>query len=150
MMKTLFQTEEAWSSLILRVMLGVVMFPHGAQKLVGWFGGSGFTSTMGFFTDKMNIPWILAFLVIIAESLGAIALLLGFLTRLTAFGITCIMIGAIWMVHLPYGFFMNWFGKQAGEGFEYHLLAIAISVALMITGSGKWSVDGAIAMKWKI
>ena len=147
MMKTLFQTEEAWSSLILRVMLGVVMFPHGAQKLLGWFGGSGFTSTMGFFTDKMNIPWILAFLVIIAESLGAIALLLGFLTRLTAFGITCIMIGAIWMVHLPYGFFMNWFGKQAGEGFEYHLLAIAISVALMITGSGKWSVDGAIAMK---
>lgn len=148
-MKALFQTDEAWSSLVLRMMLGVVMFPHGAQKLLGWFGGFGFIGTMGFFTEKMGIPWIIAFLVIIAESLGAIGLIIGFLTRFTAFGIACIMIGAIWLVHWPNGFFMNWFGKQAGEGFEYHLLVLAISIGLMIAGSGRWSVDSAIVAKLK-
>lgn len=144
-MKTLFQTDGAWSSLVLRVMLGIVMFPHGAQKLLGWFGGFGFSGTMGAFTEQMGIPWIIALLVIIGESLGAIGLILGFLTRFTAFGMTCIMVGAIWLVHWPNGFFMNWFGKQAGEGFEYHLLVLAISVALMIAGGGKWSVDKVIA-----
>lgn len=146
-MKALFQTDEAWSSLVLRMMLGVLMFPHGAQKLLGWFGGFGFIGTMGFFTEKMGIPWIIAFLVIIAESLGAIGLIIGFLTRFAAFGIACIMIGAIWLVHWPNGFFMNWSGKQAGEGFEYHLLVLAISIGLMIAGSGRWSVDRAIATK---
>jgi putative oxidoreductase len=126
-------------------MLGIVMFPHGAQKLLGWFGGFGFSGTMGAFTEQMGIPWIIALLVIIGESLGAIGLILGFLTRFTAFGMTCIMVGAIWLVHWPNGFFMNWFGKQAGEGFEYHLLVLAISVALMIAGGGKWSVDKVIA-----
>ena len=141
MKKLLFQTDDSWSGLILRVMLGVVIFPHGAQKLLGWFGGFGFTGTMGAFTEQMNIPWIFAFLVIIGESLGALGLIIGFLTRLSAFGITCIMLGAIFMVHLEHGFFMNWFGKQAGEGFEFHLLVLAISVTLMIIGSGRLSVD---------
>lgn len=144
-MKAFFQTDEAWSSLILRVMLGVVIFPHGAQKLLGWFGGFGFSGTMGFFTDQMHIPAVLAFLVIITESVGSLGLIVGLLSRVAAFGVACIMVGAIWMVHWPHGFFMNWFGKQAGEGFEYHLLVLAICVALMITGAGKWSVDGAIA-----
>lgn len=140
-MKILFKTDEAWSSLILRVMLGVVIFPHGAQKLLGWYGGFGFSGTMGFFTEQMHIPALFAFLVIIGESLGALGLIIGFLTRIAAFGVTCIMIGAIWMVHWQNGFFMNWFGKQEGEGYEYHLLVIAMSVALMITGSGRWSID---------
>jgi putative oxidoreductase len=148
-MKALFQTDDTWSILILRVMLGVVMFPHGAQKLLGWFGGFGFSGTLGFFTDKMGIPWIIAFLVIIGESFGAVGLIIGFLTRVSAFGIGCIMIGAIWLVHWPNGFFMNWFGKQTGEGFEYHLLVLAMSVALMIAGAGKWSVDEIIWQKIK-
>ena len=143
-MKALLQTDDSWSGLILRVMLGVVMFPHGAQKVFGWFGGNGFSGTMGFFTTQMNIPAVVAFLVIMAESVGAVMLVLGFAARLAAFGIACVMVGAIWLVHLPNGFFMNWFGKQAGEGFEYHLLAIAISAAVMIAGSGKWSVDRAL------
>src|SRR3989442_3563849 len=146
-MKTLFQTDEAWSSLILRVMLGIVMLPHGAQKLLGWFGGFGFAGTMGFFTDKMHLPWIVAFLVIMGESFGSLGLIVGFLTRFSAFGVLCIMLGAIYMVHWPNGFFMNWFGKQAGEGFEYHLLVIGMSLALLIAGGGKWSVDRAIAKK---
>src|SRR3989442_6912647 len=107
-MKTLFQTDEAWSSLILRVMLGIVMLPHGAQKLLGWFGGFGFAGTMGFFTDKMHLPWIVAFLVIMGESFGSLGLFGGFLTRFSAFGWLWMMLGAIFMVHWPHGFFMNW------------------------------------------
>jgi putative oxidoreductase len=146
-MRTLFQTDEAWSSLILRVMLGIVVFPHGAQKLLGWFGGFGFAGTMGMFTDKMHLPAVIAFLIIIGESFGSLGLILGFLTRVTAASYALIMLGAITMVHWPNGFFMNWFGKQAGEGFEYHLLVIGMSLALLLTGAGKWSVDGVISKK---
>ena len=144
-MKTLFDTDESWSGLILRLTLGLVMFPHGAQKLLGWFGGFGFDGTLGFFTQEMGIPWIVAFLVIIGESFGSLALLAGFLTRFSAVSLAVIMLGAITMVHLPYGFFMNWFGQQQGEGFEYHLLVIGMAAALVLTGGGKWSVDRAIA-----
>lgn len=146
-MKKLFQTDNDISSFVLRVLLGIVFFPHGAQKVFGWFGGAGFSGTMTAFTEKMGIPVILAFLAIMAESLGAVALITGLLTRIAAFGIFSNMIVAIFLVHLPNGFFMNWFGKQQGEGFEYHLLAIAITIALMIKGGGRWSVDGLIAKK---
>ena len=140
-MRKLFETDDSWSQVILRVMLGLVMFPHGAQKLLGWFGGFGFSGTMNMFTEKMHIPVVLAFLVILTESLGSLALIAGFLTRVAAFGFFCIMVVAIAMVHWPNGFFMNWTGKQAGEGFEYHLLVIAIAVVLMIWGGGRASVD---------
>ena len=146
-MRKLFETDEAWTGLILRVMLGVVMFPHGAQKLLGWYGGFGFAGTLGFFTEQMHLPWLVALLVIIGESFGSLGLLVGFLTRFSAASIGVIMLGAIGLVHWPNGFFMNWFGKQAGEGFEYHLLVIAICAALVITGAGKWSVDSVIAKK---
>jgi putative oxidoreductase len=146
-MKRLFDTDDAWSSLILRVMLGVVMFPHGAQKLLGWFGGFGFSGTMGFFTEKLGIPAVIAFLVIIGESLGSLALIAGFLTRFVAASLAIIMVGAIVLAHLSNGFFMNWSGKQAGEGFEFHLLVIAMGLALAVSGGGKGSVDRAIAAK---
>jgi putative oxidoreductase len=146
-MRALFRTTDDISLLILRVTLGVVMLPHGAQKLLGWFGGFGFSGTMGFFTQKMGLPWIVAFLIIIGESFGAVGLIVGFLTRIGAFGILLIMSGAIVMVHWPNGFFMNWFGKQAGEGFEYHLLAIAMSLVLLLYGGGRWSVDREISAK---
>lgn len=146
-MKRLFDTSDDGSALILRVMLGIIMFPHGAQKLLGWFGGFGFSGTMGFFTGKMGIPAVIAFLVIIGESLGSLALIAGFLTRFTAASLAIIMAGAIVLVHWPYGFFVNWFGNQAGEGFEYHLLVITICAALIVTGGGKGSVDRLIAEK---
>lgn len=146
-MKVLFQTNDAASLLILRLTLGGVMLPHGAQKLLGWFGGYGFAGTMGMFTDKMGIPAVLAFLVILAESFGSLGLIVGFLTRIAAFGIAWVMVGAIFLVHVPHGFFMNWFGQQAGEGFEYHLLAIGICLALLLSGGGKWSVDGIISKR---
>ena len=144
-MRRLFETDDSWSSLILRVMLGVVIFPHGAQKLLGWYGGFGFAGTLGFFTEQMHLPWLVALLVIIGESFGSLGLLAGFLTRFTAASFALIMVGAITLVHWPHGFFMNWFGKQAGEGFEYHLLGIAICAAMIMTGAGRWSVDGMIA-----
>ena len=111
------------------------MFPHGAQKLLGWYGGFGFGGTLGFFTEQMHLPWLVALLVIIGESFGSLGLLIGLLTRFTAASMALIMVGAIWS------------GKQAGEGFEYHLLVIGICAALMVTGGGKWSVDSMIAEK---
>ena len=143
-MKHLFQTNDNFSYLVPRVILGCVMFPHGAQKLFGWFGGFGFTNTMTYFTQTAGIPWIIAFLIIMGESLGSLGLIVGFFTRLSALGFICIMVGAITTVHIPNGFFMNWFGKQAGEGFEYHLLVIGMSIPLLISGGGKYSVDGLI------
>ena len=140
-MKCLFQTNDKFSYWVPRVILGCVMLPHGAQKLFGWFGGFGFTNTMTYFTQTAGLPWIIAFLIVMGESLGSLGLILGFFTRLSALGLICIMVGAIITVHIPNGFFMNWFGKQAGEGFEYHLLVIGMSIPLVISGGGKYSVD---------
>ena len=147
MLKKLLQTDDDTASLVLRVLLGVVFFPHGAQKLLGWFGGYGFSGTIGFFTGQLGIPWILAFLVIITESFGALALISGLFTRLAALGVSCIMVVATFMLHWQHGFFMNWTGKLQGEGFEYHILALAICVALIIKGGGRWSLDGFLAQK---
>jgi len=144
-MKAFFQTDDSWAGLILRVTLGLVIFPHGAQKLLGWYGGFGFDGTLGFFTEKMGLPWIIAFLIIMGESFGSLGLLVGFLTRFSAASIGVIMLGAITLVHWPNGFFMNWFGKQAGEGFEYHLLVLGIAIALTVIGAGRWSVDQQVA-----
>ena len=141
MLKKLFQTNDDAALLVLRVALGVVFFPHGMQKLFGWFGGPGFSGMMDMFTTKMAIPAVFAFLAIMAEGLGSLGLITGFLTRVAAFGITVNMIVAVYLLHWQNGFFMNWFGNQKGEGFEYHLLVIAIGIALMIKGGGKWSVD---------
>src|SRR5215470_638205 len=123
MLRKVTSTENSTAITILRLVLGVVFFAHGAQKLLGWFGGYGFTGTMGFFTGTMHIPAPIAFLVILAESLGALALLAGAFTRVAAAGVGAVMIGAVALTHAKAGFFMNWFGNQAGEGFEYHLLA---------------------------
>jgi len=149
MFKKLFQTQDDVVSLVLRLFLGVVFFPHGMQKLFGWFGGYGFSGTLGWFTGTMGIPVIFAVLAILAEGLGSLGLLTGLLTRVAALGITVSMTVAVLMVHLKNGFFMNWDGKQPGEGFEFHLLAVAIGIALIIRGGGKWSVDGLIADKIK-
>jgi putative oxidoreductase len=147
MLKKLFHTDNDTATMILRVLLGVVFFPHGMQKLLGWFGGYGFGGTMGFFTGTLGIPAVFAFLAIIAEGLGALGLITGFLTRISAFGIGFNMAVAVLMLHFQNGFFMNWSGKQAGEGFEYHLLVIAMSIVLIIKGGGKWSLDRVVASK---
>lgn len=143
----LLRTDHDRVALLLRLALGLVILPHGAQKLLGWFGGHGFEGTMGYFTGALGIPAAVAFLVILAESAGALALVTGFLGRVSAAGIAAVMAGAVLTSHLQHGFFMNWSGQQAGEGFEYHLLAIAIAVALMVRGSGAWSLDRLLARR---
>ena len=143
--RQLFQTDDSWTGLVLRLTLGLVMFPHGAQKLLGWYGGFGFSGTIGFFTETMHLPWIVALLVIVGEFFGSLGLIAGLLTRIAAASFMVILLGAITTSHLHNGFFMNWFGKQQGEGYEYHLLVIGISLALLVTGAGKWSVDKVIA-----
>ena len=144
-MKAFFQTDDTWAGLILRLTLGLGMFPHGAQKLLGWYGGFGFSGTMGFFTETMHLPWIVSLLVIVGEFFGSLGLIAGFLTRFTAASFMVIMLGAITTAHLQNGFFMNWSGKQQGEGYEYHILVIGIGLALLVTGAGKWSIDKVIA-----
>jgi putative oxidoreductase len=141
MIRRIYATDDSAATAILRVVLGIVFFAHGAQKMLGWFGGFGFAGTMGFFTGMMHIPAPLAFLAIGAEFFGGIGLILGFLTRIAAFGIGVNMLVAIMTVHHTFGFFMNWAGTQKGEGFEFHLLVFAMAAFLMIRGGGAFSID---------
>jgi putative oxidoreductase len=138
-------TQPGLAALIARVVVGLVILPHGLQKTLGWFGGYGFTGTMGYFTGTLHIPWIFAFAAILAESLGAVLLVIGMATRLVAGAIAVVMAVAVVMVHAEHGFFMNWFGNQKGEGFEYHLLAIGLCVVSVVWGGGSWSVDRRIS-----
>ena len=147
MIRKIASTDDSIATAILRLALGVTFFAHGAQKMLGWFGGFGFSGTMGFFTGMMHIPAPLAFLAICAEFFGGLGLILGFLTRIAAFGIAANMVVAIAAVHRAFGFFMNWAGNQKGEGFEFHLLVLAITAFLMIRGAGAFSVDRAISTK---
>ncbi len=149
-MKTLgflFKTKDEVAPLVLRLLLAAVFFPHGAQKVLGLFGGHGFGATMQMFTQYMHIPAIFAFLAIMTEFCSPILLVLGFLGRLASLGLFILMSVAVFTVHIHNGFFMNWSGQQKGEGFEYHLLVIAITLALMIKGSGKWSLDYMISKR---
>jgi putative oxidoreductase len=141
MIRRLSSTDDSTATAILRLVLGVVFFAHGAQKMLGWFGGFGFSGTMDFFTKMMHIPAPLAFLAIAAEFFGGIGLIFGFLTRVGAFGIGMNMLVAVATVHHNFGFFMNWTGAQKGEGFEFHLLVLAIAAFLMIEGAGAFSLD---------
>src|SRR5207237_4130526 len=145
MFRKLLNTTDDSVITILRLALVVVFFAHGAQKALGWFGGFGFSATMGFFTQGMHIPAPFAFLAICAEFLGGIGLIVGLLGRVAALGIACNMIVAVAMVHWHFGFFANWFGNQKGEGIEYHLLALALALAITIKGCGAFSIDRALS-----
>jgi putative oxidoreductase len=141
MWKKIFETPEDWKLTLARLALGVVIFPHGAQKLLGWFGGYGIEGTMGFFTETLGIPTPLAVLVIFFEFFGSLALIAGALARPMAAAIGGIMVTAALIVHLPNGFFMNWSGAQGGEGFEFHILAAALALVVTIGGAGAFSLD---------
>jgi putative oxidoreductase len=141
MIRKFTATDNDYATAILRLVLGVIFFAHGAQKALGWFGGYGFAGTMGFFTGVMHIPTLFAFLAIAAEFLGGLGLILGSLTRIAAFGVFANMIVAVTLVHRQFGFFMNWTGAQKGEGYEFHLLVVAITAFLMVHGAGALSID---------
>jgi len=141
MLNKIVQTNGDASTLILRVLLGIVFLPHGLQKVFGLFGGYGYTGTMGFFTGTLGIPALFAFLAIAAEFFGSLGLIAGLFTRIAALGVGVTISVAALMLHVQNGFFMNWFSNQKGEGFEYHILVAAIAAALVIRGGGKWSLD---------
>src|SRR5215216_4132963 len=144
-MKKLFETNSNnWSALIARLALGAVIFPHGAQKLFGWFGGYGFQGTMGFLTGAAGLPYLLAVLVILIESVAALFVFFGFATRISAFGIFGLFAIIMFKFHSANGFFMNWAGTQKGEGIEYFLLLMGLSAVLIISGGGKASIDAAL------
>lgn len=140
-MKTILKTNNDWTGLFLRLTIAIVIFPHGAQKLLGWFGGYGFTGTMQFFTETIGLPWIIGFGVIILEFFGSILLLFGIGSRVLAVAFTMLAIGITFTSHVQNGFFINWFGNQPGEGFEYFLLLAGLGIALMLNGSGRYSFD---------
>ena len=143
-MRKLLSTPNDVVLTVVRLVMGIVFFAHGAQKMLGWYGGYGFHATMGSF-EQMGVPAALAFLAISAEFFGGLGLIVGFLTRIAAFGIMCNMLVAIVTVHHVNGLFMNWFGNQKGEGYEYHLLALALGLILLVKGAGAVSIDRALA-----
>jgi putative oxidoreductase len=144
MWQKLVATSNDYSLTLLRLILGIVFFAHGAQKMLGWFGGYGFSGTMHFFTGAMHIPAAFAFLAIAAEFFGSLGLILGFLSRIAAFGIMMNMLVAVSMIHRHFGIFMNWTGTQKGEGYEFHLLVIAICIVVIARGAGALSADRAL------
>ena len=131
---------------IARIALGLMILPHGMQKLFGAFGGYGFSGTMGFFTETLGVPAVFAFLAIVAEFFGGLGLIVGLLGRVAALGVGSVMIVAAFMGHLQHGFFMNWNGQAAAgaEGWEFHMLAVALAAVVAIRGSGAASIDRAL------
>ncbi len=144
-MGLLYRTDSNAGGALARLGLGAVILPHGLQKLLGMFGGAGFSQTVEFFTTTGGMPFFLAVLVIVGESVGAAFLIIGLFSRFCAAAITVIMLGAIFMAHASNGFFMNWFGTKQGEGYEYHILAITLGLVVMVCGAGRYSLDRMIS-----
>jgi putative oxidoreductase len=145
MLRRLIQTGDDVSLSFLRLVLGLVIFPHGAQHLLGWFGGPGPQVTMEIYTATFGIPAIFGVLGIVAEFFGPLGLVVGLLGRVAALGVAGVMVTAALLVHLPFGFFQDWFGNQQGEGIEFFILATAMALVVIVKGSGAWSLDRALA-----
>src|ERR1700686_3111478 len=141
MLESLTSTHADWVVGIARILLGIIFFGHGAQKMLGWFGGPGLANSMRAFTEHLHLPSTLAFLVIAGELFSGIGLIVGLFSRIAALVIALTMVGAIATVHFRFGLFLNWFGNQKGHGIEYHLLAIALALVVVVKGAGAFSVD---------
>lgn len=149
-LSAIWKTEKHFAGIALRATLGIVLLAHGCQLFLGWFGGFGFDATMQHFVEKEGLPWVVGFAVIALQFFGAIALLLGAATRFFSFAIINMFIGMIITSHLDYGFFMNWFGNQQGEGYEYHILVIGMAAGLCFSGAGSYSIDRLLTQKIKM
>jgi putative oxidoreductase len=143
----LVATDADWTLTIARIVLGAALFAHGAQKLLGWFGGHGLRATIQTFRDQLGIPAPLAYLAIAAEFFGGLGLIVGFLARVAALGIAITMIVAMAVVHWKFGFFINWFGDKQGHGVEYHLLAVALALVIIVHGAGAFSLDQVLSRR---
>ena len=146
MLLQIFATDSDWTLTLARIVLGIIFFAHGAQKVFGWFGGAGLRQTLRTMTEHLGLPTILALAAIGSEFVGGMALILGFLARMSALSVVVNMLAAIFMVHGKYGLFMNWFGDRKGHGIEYHLLAIALAIVIIAKGAGAFSLDGLLSI----
>ena len=144
MLVRLLATDGDWVLALVRIVLGITFFAHGAQKLLGWFGGHGLEATVRTFREHLGIPAPLTYLAIAAEFFGGLGLIVGFLSRVAALGVAITMIVAMFKVHWQFGFFINWFDDRQGHGIEYHLLAIALAAVVIVHGAGAFSVDRAL------
>jgi len=140
----LLATDGDWVLTLARMVLGVIFFAHGAQKLLGWLGGHGLRATVSTFHDQLGIPVALAYIAVAAEFFGGLGLIVGLLSRIAALGVAATMIVAMFQVHWQFGFFINWFGDRQGHGIEYHLLAIALAAIIIVHGAGAFSLDRAL------
>ena len=141
MKNLIFKTNNDWTGLVLRLIMAIVMIPHAIQHTVGGLGGYGYTGVMGYFTQSLHIPWLIAFSVIAIEVVTPVLLISGLASRICSALLIILMIGIIFSSHVQFGFFINFLGNQKGEGYEYHLLYIGLALATFINGSGKFSVD---------
>jgi putative oxidoreductase len=141
MIEGLVSTNSDWVLTVVRLVMGIIFFAHGAQKMLGWYGGPGFNGTLQVFAKQLRTPAPLAVLVISAELFGGLGLIVGLLSRIAALGIVLTMLGAVAMVHFRYGLFMNWHGNQKGHGIEYHLLAVTLALIVIVKGAGPFSID---------
>lgn len=140
-LRLLLNTDSAWIGFSARLVLGLILLPHGCQKMFGWFGGEGFELTIQRFHKGMELPWIIALLIILIEFFASVFLLLGFASRLMAFSIFVLMIGTIVTVHWQYGYFLNWHNTKGGEGMQFNLLMMGLCIVVMLAGSGSLSID---------
>lgn len=147
MKNKIFNTNDDWTGFVIRLTLGLILFPHGAQKMFGWFGGPGFSKEVEHLTEYMHLPWIISVMVILTEFWGSVSLIMGLASRLWSVAFGVLFVNIIFIAHLENGFFMNWFETQKGEGYEYHLLVIGLCIALGLNGSGKYSADQLISKK---
>jgi putative oxidoreductase len=140
-----FKTDDHISGFIARFTMAIVILPHALQMTFGWFGGHGFMSTMNYFTQVVHLPWLVGFMVIMLQTIGSLLLLFGFMGRFFAASMIILFIGMIVTSHAHHGFFMNWYGSQEGEGFEYHLLVIGLATTVLLNGSGSFSLDAMLS-----
>ena len=147
MLLQILATDSVWVLTLARIILGIIFFAHGAQKVFGWFGGPGLRKTLHHLTESLGLPTIIALSAVGSEFVGGVALILGFLARIGALVIVINMLAAIFMVHGKYGLFMNWFGDRKGNGIEYHLLAIALAIVIIAKGAGACSLDS-LLLNW--
>jgi putative oxidoreductase len=145
MLLQILATDSSWVPTLARIILGIIFFAHGSQKVFGWFGGPGLRQTLRTLTEVVGLPTIMALAAVGAEFVGGAALILGLLARISALVIAVNMLAAIFIVHGRYGLFMNWFGDRKGHGIEYHLLAIALAIVIIAKGAGAFSLDGLLS-----
>lgn len=146
--QTTLKKSDAIGNLLLRLALAAVILPHGCQLFFGSFNGPGFNNAMAYFVEVERLPALVGLAVIFLQFFGSLFILFGLVTRFIALGLAGLFIGMIFTSHIEYGFFMNWFGTQQGEGFEYHLLVIGMAFSLVFTGAGSLSLDAMILRRF--